>query len=408
MLTTTEIDSFKPGPGRREIADGKQAGLYFVIQPSGARSWAYRYRSGGKTRKLTLGAYPAIGLKDARARAAAASVQVTDGGDPAAEKAAKRAALAAETTNANDLVETVAGRFIAQYVRRNLKASTISEVERILNKEILPAWRGRRLSQIGRADIHNLLDDIVEREAPITANRTLSWFRRMCSWAVERELIDTNPCLRVKAPAAETSRDRVLSDVELKAVWLAAGTLEQPYEAFVKLLILTGQRRNEVAGMRRSEIDLAAKLWTLPKERAKNGREHTLPLSDQAIEILHGLPRISGSEFALTLFGSRPITGFNLVKQRIDARVPDAAPWVFHDVRRTVASGLARLGVNLPVIEKLLNHVSGSFGGIVGVYQRHSFSDEKRAAMQAWANFVDTLVTGQADNVVQMAARDGR
>jgi integrase len=405
MLTTTEIDSFKPGAARREIADGKQAGLYFIVQSSGAKSWAYRYRSGGKTRKLTLGAYPAIGLKEARARAAAASVQVTDGSDPAAEKAAKRAAKAAETTNALDLVETVAGRFIAQYVRRNLKASTILEVERLLNKEILPAWRGQRLSQIGRADIHNLLDGAVERGSPVTANRTLSWFRRMCSWAIERGLIDINPCLGIKAPAAETSRDRVLSDAELKAVWLAAGALEQPYAAFVKLLILTGQRRNEVAGMRWSEVDLDAKLWTLPKERAKNGREHTLPLSDQAVEILQSLPRIAGSEFALTLFGSRPITGFNLVKQRIGELVPDAAPWVFHDVRRTIASGLARLSVDLPVIEKLLNHVSGSFGGIVGIYQRHSFADEKRAAMQAWANFVQTLVTGHADNVLQMVAR---
>jgi integrase len=179
-----------------------------------------------------------------------------------------------------------------------LKAGTAQEVERILNKEIVGPWRGRRLSQKGRADIHELLDNIVGRGSPVSANRTLAWLRRMCSWAIERGLMEVNPCTGVKAPAAETARDRViLSDIELKNVWQAADGLEQPYGAFIKLLILTGARRNEVAEMRWQEIDLAAKLWTLPKERSKNEREHTVPLSDSAVEILKSLPHYG--------FGSR-------------------------------------------------------------------------------------------------------
>ena len=187
------------------------------------------------------------------------------------------------------------------------------------------------------------------------------------------------PC---RAPTIETARDRILSDAELKAVWQAADALGWPYCGFVHLLILTGQRRNEVADLTWREIDLDAKLWTLPAARAKNDVEHTIPLSDLVVEILRAVPRIDGSEFVFTVTGRRPIQGHHVIKRRMDALMPpDITPWVVHDIRRTVASGMARLGVNLLVIEKILNHVSGSFGGIVGVYQRHSFADEKRAAM---------------------------
>jgi integrase len=152
------------------------------------------------------------------------------------------------------------------------------------------------------------------------------------------------------------------------------------------------------------EIDLDAKLWTLPAARAKNSIEHAISLSDQAIEILKALARIAGSDFVFTINGRNPIRGTHLVKRRIDALAPSIPTWVLHDIRRTVASGMARLGVNLPVIEKLLNHVSGSFAGIVGVYQRHSFADEKRAAMQTWARHVEAIVSGEtAVNVVELA-----
>ena len=158
------------------------------------------------------------------------------------------------------------------------------------------------------------------------------------------------------------------------------------------LLILTGQRRNEVAALTWRELDLDAKLWTLPAARAKNGIEHQIPLSHSAVEILRTCPRIVNSDFVFSVNGRNPMRAFYLTKRRIDALMPaETAPWVMHDVRRTVASGMAKLGINLPVIEKLLNHVSGSFAGIVGVYQRHSFADEKRAAMDAWAQHVAAM-----------------
>ncbi len=249
------------------------------------------------------------------------------------------------------------------------------------------------------------LDGIVDRPAPIAANRALGWLKGLCNFAVERGVLDVSPIAGIKPPAAETARDRVLSDDELKAVWEAADALEPVYAGFIKLLILTGQRLREVSEMEWKEIDLDAKLWTLPAARAKNSIEHSIPLSDQTVEILKALQRIAGSDFVFTINGWNPIRGTHLVKRRIDKLAPLMPPWVLHDLRRTVASGMARLGVNLPVIEKLLNHVSGSFAEIVGVYQRHSFADEKRAAMKAWTRHIEQLVTGEVANVLPMARR---
>ena len=401
-LTAITLAKIKPGSTRQEIPDGRVAGLYFIVQPSGKRSWAVRYRFGGKPRKLTLGAYPAIDLKRARELAGAAKNKVEEGNDPGAEKKATKAAAAIP---ANDLVEVVVAQFISHYARRHLKAGTAREVARVLDREIAEPWRGRRLSEIRRRDINALLDDIVTRGSPISANRTLAWLRRLCSWAVERGLIETNPCAGIGAPAPETARDRVLSDDELATVWKAACGLELPYAAFVKLLILTGARRMEVAEMRWREIDFDGKLWTLPRARSKGSREHTVPLSDAAVEMLKTLPRI-GDDFVFTLNDRNCISGFHLIKQRIDALLPpDTPPWTFHDLRRTFASGCARLGIAVHVVEKCLNHSSGTFRGIVSVYQRHDYANEKRQALAAWARHVAGLTDGSPKNVLNFAPR---
>jgi len=407
-LTVKAIENLKPGVSRRDVPDGEVRGLYLTVFPSGKASWVFRYRIAGRTRKLTIGTSPEIGLKDARDLARKAHVQVANGGDdPGAAKLAAKAA--ARTPVGHDLVERVAAQFLARHVK-GLAPATRVEVERIIAKEIVPAFRGRRLSQLGRADVHNLLDAIVDRGAPVAANRILAWLKGMCNFAIERGLIEISPCARIKPPGGqETPRDRVLSDDDLRAVWQAADALEPPYAAFIQLLVLTGQRRSEVAKMTWSEIDAVSRVWILPAARAKNGVEHTIPLSDQAIDILGQLPRITSSEFVFTINGRQPIRSFHLIKGRLDALMPpDTSSWVLHDIRRTVASGMAWLGVNLPVIEKLLNHVSGSFAGIVGVYQRHSFADEKRTAMAAWARHVQAIVSGEAAaNVVELAKARG-
>ena len=270
-LTIKALESLKPGTARREVPDGHTRGLFYVLQPSGAASWAYRYRLAGKPKKLTIGPYPNIGLTDARKLAGDAANAIARGDDPAAQKQTAKIAAREAANETRDLVENVVEAFIARYAQKQTKEKSWRETQRILNKEIVGAWRGRRLASIGRADVHDLLDKIVDRGAPIVANRTLAALRRMCGWAVERGIIDASPCEKVKAPASEKSRDRVLSDDELRLAWGAFEKNGWPFGPLAQLLVLSGARLREVAEMQWQEIDLAAKTWTIP-ERAREER----------------------------------------------------------------------------------------------------------------------------------------
>jgi len=403
-LTVRTIDTLATPEVRREVPDGLLRGLYLVLQPSGARSWAVRYRNrAGTPRKHTLGTYPAIDLRSARELAQQALIEVAKGSDPAADRKAAR--TGAKVPTDRDLVEKVAEQFIERYAKANTKSWP--EAKRILDREVVAVWRGRHLAAIGRADVHELLDGVVDRGSPVMANRVLAALRKMCAWSVDRGIIAASPCSGIKAPTAERSRDRVLSDCELRGVWTACDAIGWPFAALVKILLLTGQRRDEVGKMRWSELDLDGKTWTLPRERAKNGVAHVVPLSAPALAIITALPRIGASDFVFTVTGRTAVSGFSNAKDRIDALLAashgEPVPaWVFHDLRRTCATGMARLGTALPVVEKVLNHTSGSFGGIVGVYQKHGFADEKRHALDAWAAFVERLVGEPGANVVQM------
>ena len=409
-LTAAAVDRFKANPEKRqEIPDGLLSGLYLVVQPSGAKSWAVRYRYAGKPCKLTVGSYPAFDLAAARREAKEALQQVQLGADPAQIKLAQRRAHAAE-----DDFRSVAALWVnkAQRPRRRSWQPTArflglvpdsKDPQRLntLKGSLVDRWGDRKISDITRADIIAALDKIHDR-APIVANRTLAHLRALFNWAVSRDLIALNPCAGVKPPAEERSRDRLLSDDELKRIWNAAGTIGWPFGPIVRLLILTGQRREEVAGMRWGELGLDRGLWTLPRGRVKNDTGHEVPLSGPAIEILRGLHRVRDSDLVFTTTGDHRVSGFSKAKDRITAAA-GVQDWRLHDLRRKAASGMARLGISLPVIEKILNHSSGSFAGVVGVYQRHSFSDEKRAALETWARFVMSLVEGKPLNVVQLA-----
>jgi integrase len=276
-----------------------------------------------------------------------------------------------------------------------------------------------------RAHVHDMLDEIIDRSALVQANRVFSQFRAMCRWAVGRGIIDRAPTEGLTAPSVEARRERVLTDAELCLAWRAAGIIGWPFGAVAELLILTGARKSEVANMRWSELDLAGRVWRLPKERSKNGREHTVPLSDPAIAILEGLPRIGDAAdgFVFSVRSGAPIRGFSRAKMIIDRtilelmraaasargddpqRVRAPEPWVLHDLRRSVATSLQRLGVRLEVTEAVLNHVSGSRGGVTGIYQRHTWAEEKRAALDAWAARLDAILGGEpaATNVIEIA-----
>ncbi len=453
-FTPLSVKAFRPTSIRREIPDPGHKGLYLVVQPAGGKSWAFRYRFNGKPKKLTIGPLyngteelPQAALDQpnslagARKLAGEAALNVARGIDPAKDKKQekKKARLRAENSELldRDTLEAVAHLFIERYAKQ--KTRSWLQTARLIGLkpdpeddgklvrtdnggEVLSQWGDRTVHEITRRDVHYLLERIVSRGSPVTANRVLAAIRKMFAWAASRDIVTVSPCAGVEPPTRETSRDRVLSDDELRLIWRAAYAIGWPFGPMVQTLILTLQRRDEVAGMSRRELRLQDRLWVIPRERVKNGQEHEVPLSPAAWALLDGLPKIGKAGLVFTVTGDTQVSGFSRAKERLDAEIvrlqksfpiqqDDGATtvepiphWTLHDLRRTGATGLARLGVNLPVIEKILNHTSGSFKGVAGVYQRHSFADEKRRAMEAWSSFVQATVTDQAQsNVVQLS-----
>jgi integrase len=423
MLTEIQISKLPNPDKRRELADGKVTGLYFVAQPSGARSWAVRYRAAGKPAKLTLGPYPAIGLADARRRAREELGKVAGGDDPAAAKRTAREAAKAAATAESDRVSTAAAEFVKRSVTKRTSNKRISdswaaERDRLLRVEVLPKLGDKRIGDVTKADILRLLEGMVGRGSAVNANRLLAVLRRMFNWCISRGLVDKSPCEKLTPPAPETSRDRVLSADELRLAWAAFDRVGWPFGRVAQLLLLTGARLNEIASGRWSEVDVTAKTWTIAKERAKNGVEHVIPLSDLAITILKSLPRIGERKdgFVFTTTGKTPVSGWSRAKGTIDRAVlegrgddAEALPsWVFHDLRRTAASGMAGIGIPPHVVEAVLNHKSGTIKGVAAVYNRHSYATEKRAALDAWARKLDAILNDAgASNVVELATPRG-
>jgi integrase len=405
-LTSLAVENIKPTNQRQEIADSGCRGLYLVVQPipSGRKGWAVRYRYQGRSRKLTL---DNIGtLAAARQAATTALHELAQGRDPALLKFASRdEARAAAAERDGDTVERFAAQFIERHGKK-LRPATRRQVERILHNEVLPVWRGRSVHDIRRRDIIALVEGIAE-DRPIAANRALAWLHRFFTWLCERDAIEANPCAGVKHPSEEVPRDRILTDDEIATLWTICAGSGDPMAVVVMMLLLTGQRRNEVAGMRWSEI--TGDVWTLPGARTKNKRTHTVPLSTQVLALIAAQPRLADSDFVFTFTGKVPVSHFDRTKREIDARMRPKTPWVFHDLRRSAASGMARIGVALPVIEKCLNHTSGSFKGIVRVYQQHDYAGEKRNALQRWADHVERLAKGEPDEkVVPLGGRRSR
>jgi integrase len=411
MLTDQAIRKL-PNPARRkEIPDGKVRGLFLQLQPSGARSWALRYRYNGKPRKLTLGAWPTLDLAGARRSAQRRAVEIADGRDPAGEKTEAREHARIEAADDSDRVKTVLASFAKLYAVPRLRSA--GAVEFLLRTYLLPAWGERKLGTITRKDVVALLDSVAI-ERPIQANRLLDWTRVFMRWARARGLIETDPCEGVKAPSKEVARDRVLSGEELGQLWRALGRLADSdpiYSALTKLLIVTGARLREIAEAGWSEISIDTGVFRLPADRSKNGRELVLTLPEAAIEIIRATPKIEG-KFVFTLDGVRPISGFSWWRKRLDAEiakeqgVAPLSPWRLHDLRRSTASGMAGLGIAPHVIEAILNHKSGTIKGIAAVYNRYSYDREKAAALAAWASHVEALASGKAmeSNIVALRA----
>lgn len=447
-LTDAAVRKYKSKPKRREIPDSN-AGLFLIIQPSGKKSFAMRFRRpDGRSAKLHLGPYdpsaepadePIIGapLTLAMARQLAAKVQRDRkrGIDVIAEEKARKQRQRSEHEQhaANMFGGAVREFFIDHLTKQGSRPRGWRANARLLGLDwphdcdpakieprIIPGglatnWADKPLVSIDAHDIHTMVDEARHRGIPGLPRRNKSTSasrgRRMHAilsvffrWAWQRRKVASNPCVGVWHPGAPAARDRWLSDAEIGEFWRAGDRIDPTYGALFKILLATGCRLNEAAGMRRVELSENGATWTIPSERTKNHRVHIVPLTPLVQAIIDGVPRIA-DEFVFSTNGKRQVTSFSLAKKQLDKAMGAPPPWRLHDLRRTAATGMATLGIAPHIVEACLNHVSGAKAGVAGVYNRAAYGPEKKAALERWAAHIEGLVADKPTNVVNMPAR---
>jgi integrase len=392
-LTTAAIARIPaPKTGQEDHFDRGYPGLALRISYGGARAWVYFYRHAGKLRRLSFGRWPAMGLAEARDAWREARKAVDRGENPARQRPSDADAVAS---------------VVADWLRRDQGPNrSVAEVERIFRRDVLPGWEGRQIGTITRLDVVELIDAVADRGAVVMARRLHSHLHRLFMWCLGRGLMENHPMVGLGKPGEESKRDRVLDDREIAAIWQAAGRVGWPFGEITKLLVLLGARRAEVGGLRWEEI--VGNEVRLGAARTKSGEARVIPLSAAAVAIIEALPRIDG-EYVFSTTGRTPVSGWSKAKLQLDRAIADngspIAGWVIHDLRRSVATGMQRIGIGLQVIEEVLGHIGGSRAGIVGVYQRHSFEAEKRVALEAWSREVQRIIGRETGAVVPMRPR---
>ncbi|MGD0531476.1 MAG: integrase arm-type DNA-binding domain-containing protein [Methyloceanibacter sp.] len=392
-LTAVTVERLKPpAKGQIEHFDKGFPGLALRVSYGGGKSWIFFYRIGGRLRRMTLGTYPALSLAEAREAWRDARQEAQRGRDPAimARKMERGA------TDFQNVFE--------EWMRRDqAEHRTAAEVKRMFERYALPAWGRRAIEGIGRRDVLDVIDAIADKGAVAMARRVQSRLNRLFVWCVGRGILTLNPMQGLPKPHSDIKRDRVLSDDELAAVWRGAEAMGWPYGRAVQLLILTGARREEIGRLRWSEVQ--GDTIHLEGARTKTGKAHLIPLSTPAMALLEDAPRVAGSDYVFTISGRAPIRGWSWAKIQLDELAPISA-WRIHDLRRTVATGMQKLGVVLQVVEAALGHTAGSRGGIVGIYQGHDYANEKRAALEAWgAHVVDLVEDREPGKVVPFGGK---
>lgn len=432
VLTDKQIEKAKPAP------PGKRAMLWDAIAPSlalrvtdcGHKSFVVHRRVNGRLVMQTLGTYPALNLADAREKARDALMLMTKGIDPRQALAAPVTATGLQERSFEAAVE----KYIKREVEKNRRPRTQDEIVRPLRKLLVPKWGTLPLREIGPREIIDVLDELVDAGTPVAANRTYSVLHRFFRWCVERHLLESNPAATIRKPAKELARSRVLDDAELREIWNATEKLGWPFGPFVRALALTGQRRNELAGMTWGELDLNARQWIIPAVRSKNAKEHLVPLSQAMLALFEEAPCYADENeepettklrHVFTTTGNTPVAGFSRAKANLDkallegrrdfakasgrdpAKVKPIPAWTFHDLRRSCATGMGRIGIPPHVIETVLNHSGGFRSGVAGVYQRHPYLEERRDALERWAQHLRELVM-PIETISNVIAFDGR
>ena len=383
FATQKAVDGLTLPPGKSEVIlfDDDLPGLGLRLRTGGSRVWVYQYKIGSRNRRMTLGVARVLSLVQARRMASELYAKVRLGRDPAGEKIESRV-HAAETFG------VVVQAFLKRQ-RDRLRPLSFDRVERHLLKHCLPL-HPLQLDKIERRTIAARLTAVEANNGPIAANRVQSSLSAFFMWCMRQGLTEKNPVVGTER-RPERSRDRVLNAGELKAIWDATAG-DEDYNAIARLLVLTAQRITEIGSLRWSEIE--GDRITFPPGRTKNKRTHVVPLVPVARAILDARPR--RDDFVFGRSRGRPFAGWSTGKAALDARLPKLAPWVHHDLRRSVATHMADMGIAPHIIEAILNHVSGHKRGVAGVYNRADYEIQKRHALNAWADCLLTIVEGRA------------
>jgi len=395
-LTALYLDAIQPPEkGQKDHWDDEVTGLGLRVSFGGKKAWTLMYRHNGLLRRMSIGAYPTIGLSEARRLARHLLLEAATGHDPARRKQDERHADSFED-------------FTKVYVEKHAKPlkRTWREDQRMITAELLPRWRNLKPADISRRDVIRLLDAIVDRGSPVQANRVRALISKIYNFGIRRGLVEANPAYMVENPGVERPRDRVLSEDEIRVLWKAAEDEGRLIFDTLRLGLLTAQRRGEIIGMTWDEVDLKRGWWTIAGERSKNRLSHRVPLGPQAIKILRDRRNLDDdSRYVFpTRFhgaGDAPTTEIQKVIYRL--RKDSKIEFVYHDLRRTAASYMTAIGISRLVVSKILNHVER---GITAVYDRHSYDSDKREALDRWDQRLREVIseksTPESDNVVPM------
>ena len=382
-MTNASVAALKPGPSRYEISDPQQRGLRVTVHPSGRRTYVVRYRYAGRPKKLTLQA--GITIEQARKLAADALFQVSQGADPAAEKAVRH--------GPKDTVQDVAAEFLA---RHKGKLRSADQYGNILRRLVLPELGQMPISGVRRRDVSRLLDKVEDNSGPSMAQLTLAVVRRLFAWHATRSDDFNSPIVRgmSRIKASERQRDRILTDDELVRIWKVAESDNSAFGPYIQFLLLTGCRRNEAAGLTWNEIN--GSTWTLPAARNKTRQLLERPLSAAALSAMAKAPRIAGSNYVFTTTGGQ-FHGFSH-KAKFDQKTGTTG-WTLHDLRRTARSLMSRANVPAEHAERCLGHLQP---GIQQTYDRHKYIAEMALAYERLAMLIGQIVDPNP-NVVAMA-----
>jgi integrase len=381
--------------------DTREKGFGCYISKSGQVSFLFQHWSGGhngKATRIVIGDARSLTIDKARTEVAKLKDKKASGEEVLS---AHKARIAKEKEE--NAAKPVRVYFEEYFNERNDNSRYWNEVLRLYKLDVLPAIGDTKIGKVTSDDIHKIIRS--RKAVPTTARYIYTFLMPFFTWAIDQRYIKVTPMAGIKRPKPAQSRDRVLNEHEIIEFWRSCDELAYPFGPMFKLLLLTGQRRNEVSGLLWKEIDTTRREWTVPKARSKNKKAHLVHLSPQAMEVLESLPRLN-SEFVFTTTVDTPASGYGTVKVRLDRLMAselgkELEPWRLHDLRRSAASIMRGLRIHKDTIELVLNHTSGERGGLVGTYQRHELIDERKEAVILLGRYVEGLVEGSANNVIE-------